>query len=891
MAGARDERGWLNPATTGESRTQPSPSPFLSTQLSPERGGREVPRTPSATATNSGGTMALTTRAAASAAAAGGRAIREGAVARGLVTRDASPVRSHDSSQGWSVDLPNRDTQPAHGSGLSIFAAKNAKEREAWECFCDLDVDNSGTLDRKEVSALAKKLAMPLPGRKLDRAFHDMCNSGPTQTSTVSFDAFLKWYTAAKETERREMRRAVRDVFIQVDRDRSGRLNKKEFALLATQAKSLLQLSPPFDLESDWNLCTKGGGLLEVSYPAFENWWKERLGVEIPDIPVLPEFMVETVNELSALELRRTGKGKGGQSSPTGERTSTELWRTLKLRLMGMVRMQTQWGPLHELYDAQTESRFETEPLPKWIRDPDSSFSSVWDLMQVVMLLYVAMLVPLRTGFDVEIPLWSAGFFIDLVVDVYFIMDVVFNFRLSYYNRDGTREDRPSKIAANYLRGWFAVDFFSCLPLAYITYFLPEDVDTVVCATCSAAGAGVIAGDDGADATSNFRAMKVLRLIRLSKMLRLARIRNILAKYGGDVNMQVYTSISFTVFTIVFVTHIMTCVWYILGIEDQTLPGGDVLHGWVSLKEFEGEGVNGVGRWIMTGPHAITLATRYVTSMYISLNAIENATTDGEKWFAILAEFVRDFILGLVAGLLTTISMSMNTFGDQEGHLKLRDLKGWMQGKKIPKSMQMPVTEYCHELWCSGAGARSGSAGRLNTEELFGDLPPLMGLRLTHYLYGPTVSGVPLFRDLSEGVVAGLCSRMRAMRAMPKQVVMKEGQPGHEMYMIISGEFEVTQGKQPRLFSSCATKLSLTNKLIYSWGDVLTAPTFWATHNGISPPIERLRQSGRQPVLGDRSRKPPILYPLRRCWLLHTFPPCTVARALAATTMTACIAH
>ena len=29
----------------------------------------------------------------------------------------------------------------------------------------------------------------------------------------------------------------------------------------------------------------------EVTLPAFENWWKSRLGIEDADIPVLPEYM------------------------------------------------------------------------------------------------------------------------------------------------------------------------------------------------------------------------------------------------------------------------------------------------------------------------------------------------------------------------------------------------------------------------------------------------------------------------------------------------------------------------------------------------------------------------------------------------------------------------
>ena len=103
--------------------------------------------------------------------------------------------------------------------------------------------------------------------------------------------------------------------------------------------------------------------------------------------------------------------------------------------------------------------------------------------------------------------------------------------------------------------------------------------------------------------------------------------------------------------------------------------------------------------------------------------------------FAVVAEFVRDLILGMVAGLMTTISMSLNG-GDQEAQWRLRALSAWMQHKQLPKSFQMPMKEYCHELWCSASGASTTRAGRVNTDELFNELPPMMRSHLTNFLYG-----------------------------------------------------------------------------------------------------------------------------------------------------------
>ena len=61
-------------------------------------------------------------------------------------------------------------------------------------------------------------------------------------------------------------------------------------------------------------------------------------------------------------------------------------------------------------------------------------------------------------------------------VDIFFITDLVLNFFTAYYEefagQTGRREGRPQKIAMNYLRGWFFIDFLSCLPYVYVGYII-----------------------------------------------------------------------------------------------------------------------------------------------------------------------------------------------------------------------------------------------------------------------------------------------------------------------------------------------------------------------------------------------------------------------------------
>ena len=229
-------------------------------------------------------------------------------------------------------------------------------------------------------------------------------------------------------------------------------------------------------------------------------------------------------------------------------------------------------------------------------------------------------------------------------------------------------------------------------------------------------------------------------------MLRLARIKKLMQRYSENVHLRTLMSIGFTIFLILFLVHIMACFFFLIGTADENLEMSDgtavIVQGWVNKEDNWEPAVSGEA----TVPGT---AGRYLKSMYYVLNALENSGTDGEMAFALFAELMRDFILGMVAGLMATISMAMGS-GNQEAQWKVRALKGWMSEKKIPKTFQQRLSEHCNELWTNRSA--------FDIEELFRDVPPTMRLNLAYFLYGTHVSNIPLFRDLGEAVIAAICS-------------------------------------------------------------------------------------------------------------------------------------
>ena len=68
-----------------------------------------------------------------------------------------------------------------------------------------------------------------------------------------------------------------------------------------------------------------------------------------------------------------------------------------------------------------------------------------------------------------------------------------------------------------------------------------------------------------------------------------------------------------------------------------------------------------------------------------------------------------------------------------------------------------------------------------------------MAATIAERLYGRFLSTVPLFSGLSTEVISALCLRCKPLLAMKNQTIIKQGQHGTEMYLLMSGEAEVSE--------------------------------------------------------------------------------------------------
>ena len=96
---------------------------------------------------------------------------------------------------------------------------------------------------------------------------------------------------------------------------------------------------------------------------------------------------------------------------------------------------------------------------------PDSLLRAVWDLSLFAAIIYQSLSLPLRIAFEIATDDFS--FYLETIIDSFFIFDVFLNFNTGFYEANTIITDRL-EIAKDYLKFWFWIDLVSSIPYTWI---------------------------------------------------------------------------------------------------------------------------------------------------------------------------------------------------------------------------------------------------------------------------------------------------------------------------------------------------------------------------------------------------------------------------------------
>lgn len=177
-----------------------------------------------------------------------------------------------------------------------------------------------------------------------------------------------------------------------------------------------------------------------------------------------------------------------------------------------------------------------------------------WDLFVILLSLYNTFLVPIEVSFNPDFTNINYFFWADRIIDMFFALDIIINFRYAYiHKRTGDEIWDWRLIAFNYLKGRLIIDVLAAAPFDLL----------------------------GEVFNLNHSALKFFGLLKLIRILRVSRIITYL-NFKDDVEITLrYVKIIF--FLIIYI-HCYSCFWfYIVNIDQTWLPPADFNRGYTTL--------------------------------------------------------------------------------------------------------------------------------------------------------------------------------------------------------------------------------------------------------------------------------------------------------------------
>jgi hypothetical protein len=257
---------------------------------------------------------------------------------------------------------------------------------------------------------------------------------------------------------------------------------------------------------------------------------------------------------------------------------------------------------------------------------PEDTFRLTWNIVQAVILIYVAVVVPFRIGFDINLEPFTGGWWFEAGVDLFFILDMGLNFFTGYFDEDDALEMRREKIAAQYLKSWFIIDLVSCLPIQYVLVFM--DVE-------------------GPEAASHTKILKGLRLFRLAKLLRLGKLRDIFHQYEEEMaSLAQAVKFCFYVIIILYSCHLIGCLWFLIGLESARPEDPNWPSNWITNRGIDDKPVE----------------HQYLTSIYWAMTVLTTVgfgdigpSTPAEMVFSCVAEMAGCFMFAILMGSIAAM--------------------------------------------------------------------------------------------------------------------------------------------------------------------------------------------------------------------------------------------
>ena len=170
-------------------------------------------------------------------------------------------------------------------------------------------------------------------------------------------------------------------------------------------------------------------------------------------------------------------------------------------------------------------SRKSTNGMRLKLITPDSSLKEAWDLIIIILTVFIAIELPLRLAFNYGI----THIFVEILITILLFVDIVINFYSQVYSKGKLIRNRK-EIARHYLRTFFIFDLLAAIPFFLISVIFP----------------GVL----------------WLKWISLARLFKLLRLHTLISKWRSRqvINPSILR-LGVFFFWILLIAHWIACIW------------------------------------------------------------------------------------------------------------------------------------------------------------------------------------------------------------------------------------------------------------------------------------------------------------------------------------------
>lgn len=394
-----------------------------------------------------------------------------------------------------------------------------------------------------------------------------------------------------------------------------------------------------------------------------------------------------------------------------------------------------------------------------WLIKPQGSFMMFWDMFTVAFLLFTAIVTPFEVAF-LETDLNSALFWINRAVDLFFLCDLVRNFFTPYLDPySGSWVTSHRKIALNYFRFWFYIDFVSVLPF---------DVVGVVISSAD---------------VQKYKALRLLRLLRLIRLIRLLKVSRIVERWSPLIPIRyAWASLIRFALGMLMIAHWIACLMgmipWLEGTTRADVAENATAVNW-QIAYFENTlSYTNYSLW------TVYLGGFYFASMTLTTIGYGDVIpkTDVERGIVILIMLVGGGSYAYAIGNVFTIISSMDTL-TSDFRNTMDDLNQFMQEVNLPIALRVKVRKYFHfTLYHKRA---------VNNAELMKTLSPSLQNASAYVANHAWVDQIPFLQHLRDdgdlAFVANLAGKFTQRPHAPLERVIELGAPLQAMFVVERG--------------------------------------------------------------------------------------------------------